>query len=133
LAFLVQDEEQMLRLGSELSPLFGTGDLVLFHGELGAGKTTLIRGIIKGLGWQLGVRSPTYNLFSLYETEPPVLHADLYRVQDARDTGIEDYLESHLCLVEWPKALKSVTDFTGAKIITIEFQGSARLVTMSKI
>ncbi|RYG26196.1 tRNA (adenosine(37)-N6)-threonylcarbamoyltransferase complex ATPase subunit type 1 TsaE, partial [bacterium] len=51
------------------------------------------------------VRSPTFNLLQSFDTEPPVLHADLYRVASAEGTGLEDYLDTHIVLVEWPDRL----------------------------
>ncbi|MBI1332892.1 MAG: tRNA (adenosine(37)-N6)-threonylcarbamoyltransferase complex ATPase subunit type 1 TsaE [Armatimonadetes bacterium] len=129
----VGSEREMLELGERLARMFVEADLVLFEGELGAGKTTLIRGILHGLGWKDAVRSPTYNLFSVYDTVPPVLHADLYRVANTAGTGIEDYLESHVCLVEWPKALEGVVDLDDAKRISIVFEGDGRRVRLSNI
>ena len=130
---LVDSEQTMLELGERLAQVFHEGDLVVFEGELGAGKTTLIRGILHVLGWKDSVRSPTFNLFSVYETVPRVLHADFYRVSDARGTGIEDYLDSYLCLVEWPNALVNLADLDTAKRIAIAFEGDARRVRLSNI
>ena len=98
----IQTETDMLELGQRLAKVLHAGDLVLFEGELGAGKTTLIRGILRGLGWSSEVRSPTFNLFSIYDTNPPVLHADLYRVASPHGTGLEDYLDSHLRALRLP-------------------------------
>ncbi|MFM9874062.1 MAG: tRNA (adenosine(37)-N6)-threonylcarbamoyltransferase complex ATPase subunit type 1 TsaE, partial [Fimbriimonadaceae bacterium] len=58
----VETEEEMLALGRELSVGWGVGDIVLLTGELGAGKTTLVRGVMEELGWKGAVRSPTFNL-----------------------------------------------------------------------
>jgi tRNA threonylcarbamoyladenosine biosynthesis protein TsaE len=99
-----------MALGSEFVSGLRAGDTVLFTGELGAGKTTMIRGMLRGLGFVGGVRSPTFNLLQTFETEPPVLHADLYRLKDARGVGLEDYLETHLCLIEWPDRLNGLLD-----------------------
>lgn len=51
------------------------------------------------------MRSPTFNLLQAFDTAPPVLHADLYRVASAEGTGLEDYLDTHVVLVEWPDRL----------------------------
>lgn len=123
----------MLLLGAELIQGFRSGDLVLLEGKLGAGKTTLVRGMLQALGWKGAVRSPTFNLFSVYATEPPVLHADLYRLKSAIGIGIEDYLDSHLCLVEWPGALEGWIDVEDAVRIQIEFEGEGRRVEVSKL
>lgn len=129
----VPDEPAMLKLGEQLAKVLKQGDIVLFEGHLGAGKTTLIRGILHGLGWTEPVRSPTYNLFAPYETTPPVLHADFYRLTDAQGTGIEDYLDTHLCLIEWPAALASLVKFEDCSKIQIETEGTGRRVRLSNI
>jgi tRNA threonylcarbamoyladenosine biosynthesis protein TsaE len=129
----VENEGKMLELGQHLAQAFTVGDIVLFEGELGAGKTTLIRGMLHGLGWKEPVRSPTFNLFAVYPTDPPVLHADFYRVASTLGTGVEDYLESHLCLVEWPKAMLDLVDYKTAKRIMILFDDDGRRVQLSNI
>jgi tRNA threonylcarbamoyladenosine biosynthesis protein TsaE len=127
----VANESEMLALGAKLASVFAIGDLVYLEGNLGAGKTTLVRGILAELGWKKPVRSPTFNLFNVYETVPPVVHADLYRLNNAFGTGIEDYLETHVVLVEWPAALGEPEATT--KRIQIEFDGDGRKVLLSNI
>ena len=129
----IRTEDDMLELGKSLAQVLSAGDVVLFEGQLGAGKTTLIRGILQGLGWNEPVRSPTFSLFSVYSTKPPILHADLYRVASAQGTGIEDYLDTHLCLIEWPKSVEDWTNMDLAKKITIHFEGDERRVELSNI
>lgn len=96
----------MQALGSRVSTLLRPGLVVFFHGELGAGKTTLIRGILHGLGHRGAVKSPTYTLVESYPfAELTVHHFDLYRLKSAEELeflGIRDYLGGHnLCLIEW--------------------------------
>lgn len=98
----LKDEEDTQALARSLSSEWRPGDVVLLEGPLGAGKTTFARGVLKSLRWTGEVRSPTFNLIQIYETDTPVAHADLYRVKSADGIGLEAYLDTHLCLIEWP-------------------------------
>ncbi len=84
-----------------------TTKTVLFYGDMGVGKTTLIKAIVKALGGKDKVTSPTFSLVNEYEvTNDKVYHFDLYRIEDeveVFDIGIEDYLYSgHWVFIEWP-------------------------------
>ncbi len=108
------------------------GDTVSLDGELGAGKTTLIRGLLRALGHAEPVRSPTFGLIQLFETNPPVMHADLYRVQSHKGIGIEEYLHTHLCLIEWPDRAEGLVPPETAWLVTIQFDGDGRTITVTK-
>ncbi len=101
------DAAAMEALGARLAPVLDHA-IVFLQGELGAGKTTLARGILRGLGHTGKVRSPTYTLVEPYEVEQgTVYHLDLYRLADAGELewlGLRDMLaEPALLLVEWPE------------------------------
>ncbi len=115
-----------------LSSCGARGVVVGLIGPLGAGKTTLARGMMRGLGWTEEVRSPTFNLIHEYPTEPPVCHADLYRVgtpEELRSLGLEEYFETHFCLIEWPEVAEGFLP-ADAATIRIEFAGESREVTI---
>ena len=127
----VESEQAMLELGTELASEFCPGTIVLLSGNLGAGKTTLVRGVLSGLGYNQPVRSPTYNLLQVFDTHPPVLHVDLYRVESAEGLGIEDYMESHICLIEWPDRWAEIAGHPRAIHIQIDFIDAGRKVTVN--
>jgi tRNA threonylcarbamoyladenosine biosynthesis protein TsaE len=110
-------------LAANLVPRLGVGDTVLLIGELGAGKTTLVRAMLTEWGWTGPVRSPTFNLLHVYATTPPVVHADLYRLREggAESTGLEEYLDSHVVLVEWPDRAAHLFDPVQVWRIRLEF------------
>ncbi len=104
------DEAATLAAGAWLAAVLLPGDVVELHGPLGAGKTTLVRGILRARGWAGAVRSPSFNLLSVYDLEPPVAHLDLYRLESPEGIGIEDLLDNHILLIEWPKGLEELVD-----------------------
>lgn len=116
----------------ELTKWLGAGSLVLFEGELGAGKSTFIRGIVRALGYDGTVRSPSYNLVQFFPTEPPILHADLYRVLNWEGLGIEEYLSTHICLIEWAVEKVPLQVAKTAWIVTITVTGSKREIVISE-
>lgn len=99
------------RLGAELARTLQPGDVVLVEGELGAGKTTFVRGACRALGVAAVVSSPTFTIGQRYEAPIPVSHVDLYRIGDLRDEDpdlLDDYLRGDtIAFVEWPQGAES--------------------------
>jgi len=103
----------MQALGASIAPSLYAGQLVYFSGAIGAGKTTLIRGILCGFGFTGMVKSPTYTLVETYELpERTIYHFDLFRLNDPFElelAGVRDYLSgAALCLVEWPERAATI-------------------------
>ncbi len=95
------------RLGARIAAGLRRGDAIGLEGDLGAGKTTLARAVLRALGVDENVPSPTFTLVQLYETQHfPVRHFDLYRVQassELEELGLDEALDEGAALIEWPE------------------------------
>ena len=103
--FISRSPSDTLAIGECIGRSTGAGDLFLLYGELGAGKTQLVKGLAKGLAvtdWEYVV-SPSFTLMNTYEGRLTLCHVDLYRVEstDAAQLGIEEYLDQGVAAVEW--------------------------------
>lgn len=120
------------RIAAELVP----GDVVLVSGELGAGKTTLIRGACRELGVVEPVTSPTFTIGQRYRGRVPVSHLDLYRLEGLEDEEpglLDDYLTADaIAFVEWPLAAEPVLDRIAVRVELAHGEGDDRLVTVRR-
>jgi len=102
----INGEDEMLQFGGQLAGGCSMGAIIYLHGQLGAGKTTLVRGLLRHMGHEGPVRSPTYSIVEHYRFQDQfVYHFDLYRLGDPEELefmGIRDYFrQQNICLVEW--------------------------------
>ncbi len=128
------DAPAMEALGQKLASLCPPGCKLFLQGELGAGKTTLVRGFLRGHGYEGIVKSPTYTLVEPYQlNDLEIYHFDLYRInnpEELESIGIRDYFSgSGICLLEWPE--KGATLLGSPDIfIQIQYQDDQRKVSL---
>jgi tRNA threonylcarbamoyladenosine biosynthesis protein TsaE len=114
--------EETEAAGEELGRRLRRGDLVLLKGELGAGKTTFVRGIARGCGSAAPVASPTFQLVRIYPGRLQLAHLDLYRLErgaELQDLGLEELLDQGAVVVEWGDRIESQE----AALVSIEHLG----------
>ncbi|MBV1870594.1 MAG: tRNA (adenosine(37)-N6)-threonylcarbamoyltransferase complex ATPase subunit type 1 TsaE [Gammaproteobacteria bacterium] len=128
------DDAETISWGSKIALTLQKGAIVYLQGELGAGKTTLCRGILRAYGHAGAVKSPTYTIIEPYELEcVNVYHFDLYRMLDPEEweyLGVDDYFSpKNVCLVEWPDKGRDYLPACDVTI-TLEYLNKGRRMTV---
>lgn len=122
-----QNEGELIALGQELGQVLQAQDVIVLSGDLGAGKTTLTKGIAKGLGISQMIKSPTYTIVREYEGRLPLYHLDVYRIGDDPDSiDLDDFLYGDgVTIIEWGELLDEalLDDYL---LVTISHHGDGR-------
>lgn len=127
------DLDALSAFGRRIAERLRPGDVVALAGGLGAGKTTLARAIIAGLGHRGEVPSPTFSIIELYQppaTRLPLVHADFYRLRDpaeVEELGLDDYRQGAALLAEWPDCAGGFAHEPGCLSILLESDGEGRI------
>ena len=131
--FKTNSEAETVRLGEQLSTIVPSGMTLLLQGDLGAGKTTLVRGIAKGLHIKDVVQSPTFNIMKLYlKGDRPLIHIDAYRLADINtDIGLDEYIgyETGITVIEWPMFIKNLIPADSIEVNIINDGDDRRTIT----
>lgn len=135
--YISHSYEETTRFAQEFAKSLKGSELILLEGDLGAGKTCFVNGILSGLDFLSGGCSPTFTLVNEYPTNPPINHFDLYRItseDELYEMGFTEYLDSgKINIIEWPQIATDIlkdykktritiqhTDTENERIITIE-------------
>ena len=129
---VTQDPEETIQLGEHFATFVEKGDVFSFVGELASGKTTFIKGILKGLNFDKPVTSPTFTLVNEYDAKFPVIHIDCFREDELErwiKLGMNDYMdEKNIVIIEWADKMKSLLP-----VNTIQMQFSHKSINSREI
>ena len=114
-----------------------TSKIILFHGDMGVGKTTLIKEICKILGTEDLISSPTFSIVNEYITsnDETIFHFDFYRIdneEEAYNIGVEDYFDSnHWCLIEWPSVVENLLPLENVNVYLTSLEDGQRNIQIN--
>ena len=137
-----KNEQETIEVGNKIAASLKGGDVVLLYGELGAGKTTLTKGIATALGIKKNITSPTFTLMNVYTLKKPIqsikelAHIDTYRMKDEQELlaiGVKDYLDQKntLTIIEWPEKLSTLLEKSHVIKISIKHTKQGRTIQLS--
>ncbi|MCS7250061.1 MAG: tRNA (adenosine(37)-N6)-threonylcarbamoyltransferase complex ATPase subunit type 1 TsaE [candidate division WOR-3 bacterium] len=105
-------EEETIEFGRQFAKRLKKGDVLAFYGELGSGKTTLIKGIVEGLSYKKPIKSPSFIIVAVYPSEIPIYHIDLYRLNNIKEIdniGLLEYIYGDgISLIEWAEKIEEL-------------------------
>ena len=109
---LTTNYKETYAIGRTFSNELKSGDIVLLYGDLGTGKTTFVKGLLKGFQYKYEVTSPTFSLINEYDSSQKIVHIDCYREKNIERwnlLGITDYFtDYHIIIIEWPSILNNI-------------------------
>ena len=132
--YLSDAEDTTIAVAKKIARLFSAGDIIILHGDLGAGKTCFVKGFTEGCQSSDRVTSPTFSLAHFYKSNVvDILHIDLYRidtVDEFNDLGLTDYFDQSIVLIEWGE--KFANCFEASITISFEITGdNTRTITFT--
>ena len=127
--------EETMDLGQKFVALCKPGSTFCLTGDLGAGKTTLVRGIAKALNIKSVVQSPTFNIMKVYfDGDRPLIHIDAYRLADVNtDIGLDEYIgyETGITVIEWPEFIKNLIPENAIEVNITHVQDNVRNIKVT--
>lgn len=136
--FTVQTEQELPKIAAQLIDVFGENRVVLFYGEMGAGKTTLIKQLCKVLSVEEETTSPTFSIVNEYlsKSNQTIYHFDFYRIEEEAevfDLGYEDYFYGgNYCFIEWPEKIPNLLPEENVKVEIQLLDDNSRRVLVKK-
>ncbi len=119
--YISKSENDTIALAEKLGKCIFANAVILLTGDLGAGKTVFVKGLARGMGYDDLVKSPTYNIMNIYNSTLPLIHFDLYRINNTDEfyeIGADEYIGAdNVCAVEWHEHAK---DALGDEYIEVE-------------
>jgi len=126
---------ETMELGQKIARLASAGSTFCLTGDLGAGKTTLVRGIAQALNIKSVVQSPTFNIMKIYfDGSKPLIHIDAYRLADIdTDIGLDEYIgyETGITVIEWPMYIKNLLPENSNEINIVNLGENVRKITIT--
>ena len=131
----INNVDEIIKLGEKIGKLAFPNMLITMNGDLGAGKTTMTKGIAKGLGIEKVVNSPTFTIMKIYEGRLNLYHLDVYRITDPEsDFELEEYFEvDGVCVIEWASQIEELLPSSYMNINITDLGDNKRELELSVI
>ena len=135
LELISNSANETMELGKKIAELASAGSIFCLTGDLGAGKTTLVRGIAQALEIKSVVQSPTFNIMKInFDGKKPLIHIDAYRLADVdTDIGLDEYIgyETGITVIEWPMFINRLIPDTANEINIVNLGNDVRKITIN--